>query len=357
MCKYSHECSICGEKFSDNKMSNVTIKLKKHLIKEHNLSYEKYIIDTFHSGKTPTCLCGCGSELRFIPKNSLFGEGHGFTKYVHCGHVGRGKKWQSDKVKLKWEDKDWVLNHYETSYGIKNLQKMFVDFMSGKSALEISKENDIDVRTLKFAWVKLCFITAEELTKISKDRKRYAGAEKRRIKFENCEEICKDLYDLIKCNPQKYNIRSLIKFYNSFNAKKIETDPDIVLRNLIEIFGDGVNDYLQFGKHSKEELDLLNVLKFYFKKYKIMCGKKIYYGNVNKKQYYIYDFCIGNKIIIEYDGNGYFHKDKNIIKKDKEKELLAIKKNYVFIRLSYEESKNINFLLKLKNILENDRIC
>ena len=351
---FSHKCSICGTIFEDNIKPNVTIKLKKHLMDEHCIDYKTYILNTFHGGVNPTCACGCGEEVNFKAKNALFDESHGFRKYVTCAHAGRNRHNTIKNKVFKWDDKNWVLEYYENLYGIENIISAFIKFMDGMGASEVSKEQNMDVRTMRGSWVRLGLITKEELDKESKKRKGIVSNSKRKIKFDNYEEICEDLFFIIKNHPQKYNIRSLIKYYNKTNKTKLEVDPTVVNRTLIDCYGETIYDYLQFGSHSKEELDLLNVLQYYFSKYKIICGKRIYYGSKTKKEYYSYDFCLGNKLIIEYDGSGYYHSDQQTIEHDKIKENFAIKNGYVFMRVSDAEAKNIELLLKIKKILEND---
>lgn len=352
---FKHKCSICGKEFFDENAGNVTKKIKTHVKNEHGIDYETYIIKTFHDGKRPKCECGCGNELIFHQKNALFGDNHGFMKYYHCSHVGRDRKNViTENQYCKWDDKDWVIDFYNNLYGIDVLQKSFIDYMEGeKSALKVSKEYNLDVRTMKSAWVRLGFIDEEKLKEMLK-KTRGVGALQRRKKIENSEEVCSALYEIMKSNPNKYNIRSLIKFYNRTYPTKINTDPYIVQRELFETYGEKIEEYLQFGQHSKEELQLLDVLKYFFRKHRITCGKKIFYGDVKKKQYYVYDFCLSDKILIEYDGEGYFHNDEETLKRDKKKEELALKKGYIFMRVSRRETKTIDFFIKLKKMLEND---
>lgn len=351
-----HKCSICGNEFKDKLSANVTKKLKQHLKSEHDIDYYTYILNTFHDGINPVCSCGCGEKLRFIPKNSLFGEGHGFTKFVSCTHVGRNRTHKNLNTEFKWDDKDWVVEHYNTLYGLDNIKSAFIDFMDGRSASDVSNDYGMHIRTMKGAWVRLGLITHEKLKSESMDRQRNVSGFKRRKNFDNSEMVCEELFDIIKKNPQKYNIRSLIRYYNKINHSKLEVDPSIVNRSLIEHYGENVYNYLQFGSHSKEELEFLSVLQYYFSKYKIVCGKKLYYGKKNKREYYSYDFCLGKKLIIEYDGNGYYHSDEKTLERDKEKEEFALKNGYVFMRLSLSEAKNIDLLTKIKKILEDDRI-
>lgn len=354
---YQHTCSICGKVFT-HPNKTFTKKIKEHIKQKHNLNFKEYIIQTFFNNVHPICHCGCGKECNFHEKNALWSKNHGFNKYFNCSHVCRTEesKYVSYKKYLeKWNNEEWVKSYYNEIFGLNVLQETAISFINGKSALELSKEVNIDVRTLKSAWIKLKLLNEEQLKEISKKRK-YKGAIKRRKIFDNSEEILPKLYQIIVDNPQKYNIRSLIKFYNKLNISKIETIPEIVYNSLYETYGDVILDLLQFGNHSKEELKFLDILQFYFNKRQVKCGYKIYYGEVNKRQYYVYDFCINNKLLIEYDGEGYYHNSVKAKKQDKIKEELAINKGYKFLRLSNTDIKKPEIILQIKKIIENDTI-
>lgn len=352
---YKHKCSLCGEVFeSENK--TITQKIKKHLGEKHNIDFQTYITKTFFNGVEPKCACGCGKPVKFNPKDALWNEQHGYNKYYNCGHVGSTRKGVLTNVKYveNWSDKDWVTEYYKINFGIDVLQESAIKFINGSSALELSKEYNIDVRTLRGAWVKLGLITAKDMKSLSEKRKSEAAL-KRKKTFDNKEEVLADLYNIIKFNPQKFNIRSLIRHYNRITPSKVEVDCDIVFDALREMYGNEVVDLIQFGAHSKEELEFLDVLLFYFNKKIVRCGYCLYTGKTkSKRDCYIYDFCVGGKILIEYDGEGYWHSDEETIKKDKEKEIFAIKNGYKIIRVSLKETKNPEFILKLKKMLEND---
>ena len=106
---------------------------------------------------------------------------------------------------------------------------------------------------------------------------------------------------------------------------------------------------LKFGNHSKEEIQFAEILYFYFKKKHVVCGKKIKFGS-NRRYSYTYDFCINNKLLIEYDGNGYYHPEETKVH-DYEKENFAIKHNYNFIRLSFEDIHKIETLQKIEKLI------
>ncbi len=57
-------------------------------------------------------------------------------------------------------------------------------------------------------------------------------------------------------------------------------------------------------------------------------------------------------MLIEYDGNGYWHKSESAKQRDKEKEIFAIERGYKFLRISKKESKNPELILKIKKLSE-----
>ena len=52
-------CNECNLEFK------FKVSFKKHILKEHNLSYEDYIVKHVHGGVPPTCACGCGLPTTF----------------------------------------------------------------------------------------------------------------------------------------------------------------------------------------------------------------------------------------------------------------------------------------------------
>ena len=356
--KYCHTCSICGKTFEHNNKT-ITRKIKNHIKNEHNLDFKDYIIQTFFNGQHPVCHCGCGKQCNFKAKDALWSDNHGFTKYFNCGHVCRTEETKfksNEKYLKKWCYEEWVKSYYDEIYGLNVLQKSALDFVNGKSALELSKEVNIDSRTLRNAWVRLKLLTQEQVTEISQKRKSESPLKRRKI-FSNADEILPVLYKIVQDNPQKFNIRTLIKFYNKHNVSKIEIDPEIIYNSLVETYGNIIIETLQFGVHSQEEMKFLEILQFYFNKKRVKCGYRIYYGNKNKREYYVYDFCIDKKLIIEYDGRGYWHQNTKTKQRDKMKELFALNKGYKILRVSDVDIKKPELIIQIKNILKNDRIC
>lgn len=59
MTSFSLKCKIC-----DTLVANTPNVLSRHIKKEHNLSYEDYIVIFYYDGIHPVCACGCLNKLR-----------------------------------------------------------------------------------------------------------------------------------------------------------------------------------------------------------------------------------------------------------------------------------------------------
>ena len=359
-----YECKICGEKFESNtntiygQQGAISQKFKKHLKQIHNITLQEYIIKFYFNNQHPKCKCGCGELLKFREKNALWDPLNSFGKYINCGHVARNNKQIQNKRKedylSKWDNIEWIKQHYYYQYGKDNIENSAKDFLENNELtnIDIGKKYGIDIRTLKNIWNKLSLVSDEQWKDRCLYRKYNLSSKRRKKKFENKEIICRDLFDIMKNNPFKYNIRSLVNYYNDNNLLQIETDIPIILQELENIYGNEIYDYLEYNKHSKEEKKFLDIIKFFLgNKYSYKCGFRLQYGE-NKRQSYIYDICINNKYIIEYDG--IFYHNENNKEHDKTKENFAIKLGYKFIRISSLDFKNINIYKQIIDYIQND---
>ena len=127
-----------------------------------------------------------------------------------------------------------------------------------------------------------------------------------------------------------------------------------IYNRLYELYGNIIYQLLADGIHSKEEYDFYKIIKFYLPHTKIKLGYKIKYGK-NNLESYIYDICIDNKLIIEYDGDGYYHQGEKSFKRDKNKEILAINNNFIFLRISLNEALNPNTIIKIKKPIHSKK--
>ena len=359
----TYTCKICGQVFESNKATiyasegAITRMFNIHLKKQHNISLEEYIVNNYFNGEIPKCNCGCGELLHFRPKNSLWNPLESFGKYVHCGHVGRNNEQMRNKnkdfYKSKYDNIEWIKSHYYEQYGQENIENSAKDFLENNSLtnIDIATKYGIDIRTLKFIWYKLDLITKEQWSERCKYRKYSLSNKRRRKQFENKDVICHELFDIIKNNPLKYNIRSLVRYYNDNNLLQIDTDIPVILEEMENIFGEEFYNYLEYSFHSKEEREFFYVLRFFLgKKHLYKSGFALQYGN-QKRNSYIYDMLIDNKYILEYDGI-YYHKSKK--DRDKEKEQFAINSGYKFLRIPSEEMKNIDTFKRIIDFVNND---
>jgi len=75
------QCKLCDYQ-TDSK-----IKFAKHVLHEHKLNRQNYLIQTKYGGKQPTCSCGCGTLMKY---NATLSD---FPKYVkkHLHIIQKGK--------------------------------------------------------------------------------------------------------------------------------------------------------------------------------------------------------------------------------------------------------------------------
>lgn len=357
----SYTCLICGEIIKvdcdDEKHLNskLTKNVNNHIKNIHNITIEEYSIKYYHNNIRPKCECGCGQEIKFKPKNYLFSDRHGFQRYFSSSHVHTMDNKTRNKLKLTFQKKrtniEYLTQYYEESYGLNNIKEALNDFLNNDYPIgKISEKYHIDKRTIKKIWLSLNLITEEKYKEQIKYYQFKYSAKCRKKYFQNDIEICDELYKICQAFPSKYNIRSLIREYNENHLNQIDVDPKIVYNRLYELYGNIIYQLLADGIHSKEEYDFYKIIKFYLPHAKIKLGYKIKYGK-NNLESYIYDICIDNKLIIEYDGDGYYHQGEKSFKRDKNKEILAINNNFIFLRISLNEALNPNTIIKIKKLL------
>jgi len=75
------QCKLCNYK-TDNK-----IKFAKHVLHEHKLNRQNYLIQTEYNNIHPTCICGCGTLMKY---NATLAN---FPKYIkkHLHIIQKGK--------------------------------------------------------------------------------------------------------------------------------------------------------------------------------------------------------------------------------------------------------------------------
>jgi len=75
------QCKLCDYQ-TDNK-----IKFAKHVLHEHKLNRQNYLIQTEYNNTQPTCICGCGTLMKY---NAVLAD---FPKYIkkHLHIIQKGK--------------------------------------------------------------------------------------------------------------------------------------------------------------------------------------------------------------------------------------------------------------------------
>lgn len=339
-------CKVCGTVFEYEKISSCRAILSRHLKEVHNLTPEEYQLKYYCNNIQPKCACGCGEKVKWNQKK------HTWNKYVSDSHVGKinsdiaaaihnnMKKCQRITVDLK----QYYKNKYDNDIAIKSLN----DFLSKEYTLsDLSDKYKLDKRTLKKMWFELDLIKPEQYSEIICFLKYNLSSKKvKESKLLNCSCYVW-VYSLLKEYPQKYTINSLINEYNKNNFDKIPNNAVSFYKQLKEIYGDEIDILLCKGYHSKEEYQFCEILKFFIPSINLKIGFKI-----NNERYApIYDICINNTHIIEYDSKGVFHKSDEEKKKDLEKEQLAVDLGYKFLRLTYNDIHDIEIIKKIKEWL------
>lgn len=347
----SLECKECGKIFEYQKESSCKSQLKRHLREFHHMSVLDYIVKHEYNGVRPTCPCGCGHELN-LSKN---GDRWNFTKYYADTCYGNLVRSCNEEVLKQYREthkRDFdIVKYYETHYDRKTYEEAYEMLKTKQFSLsDVAASYKIDSRTLKKVWIAMKITTTHELNDILEYTKYKLSSINSKIYIDD-ENMLGWMYNMIKKHPGKYTIHSLIKEYNRIHvANPCKHYDSSLLNALYRIYGDEIDILLATGYHSSEEYEFYNVLKFYIPEYIIKLGKRF----ILDGDYIYFDFLIGSRLLIEYDSVGKFHADDEAIKNDIEKENFAKENGYNFLRLTKDDVKDINTIIKIKNILNNE---
>lgn len=340
-------CKECGTVFKHEKENYCKAKLTKHLKEAHNMTSEEYIVKHYYNGIHPVCPCGCGGKLKFV-------KGWKFNKYASDTCFGRLVKQQNDLISdyLERQKKKTfdIKKFYNSNYDKVTYETAFKLFASKEMPLgEVAKEYNVDKRTLKRIWLLLDICTEAELTELTEFYRYNFTVERRGCIEKDSNNAYTWMYLVLKNNPQKYTIRSIKNYYNEKNAEKLSGNADTIYKNLKHLYGNEIDAYLSLGYHSSEEYEFYKILAFYFPSIanKIVLGKR--FETLNS--HVIFDICINDNILIEYDSKGKYHKDEDIIQKDNIKEKFALDNGYKFLRLTKKDILDPNTILKIKELL------
>jgi len=220
---------------------------------------------------------------------------------------------------------------------------MYTEFINLKySFIDLTKIYFLDKRTIKKYWKELGLIDDMfTFERVIKYHKYLNGKNKESLKEKINDDLLFEIFTFIKENDNKLTLNEIRTKYNLKHSYLV------LYRRLNENFGeDFVKNHIKFINSSKSEIEFFHILKFYF-------GKNVTKQNKieNKK----FDFLFGNKVLIEYDGDYWHSLEKNKIR-DIEKNDIALRNGYELLRIKDSESKNIEILIKIKELYEKIKL-
>lgn len=342
-------CKECGKEFEYNKMSSCRAQLNNHIRAEHNMPLVDYIVKHEYGGIRPKCPCGCGHELNLRESGKRWEFNKYYADTCYGGLVRRCNGEINNQIKHNTKKSFDLAKYYEEHYDRKTYQEAF-DMLNTKkfSFGDVSKNYQIDKRTLKRVWLALRICTNEELTNLLDYTKYHLSAINYPTSFQQNEDILSWMYKMITVHPGKYTIHSLIKNYNECHKENpCKSLDETVAKSLYNVYGDEIDIYLATGYHSSEEYLFYQILKLYIPEYRCKLGKRF----ILDGKYVYFDFLIGSKLLIEYDSVGKFHQE-DVQEKDIKKENFAKENGYDFLRLTKSDIENIETIHKIRKILK-----
>jgi very-short-patch-repair endonuclease len=331
---YRIECKVCGEILVGMTMTASVGNLTKHLTKVHNMHSKTYTVKYMHNGVAPKCDCGCGNDACY--------SAYKFGKY-YKDHKNKRKLTPEEKLKMSKahleRNKNYDAKLLELGITIDDLKKYWELYKTKEyNGIRLSKYANIDFRTIKRYWRAFDIATniqIQEYTRIHKAVWSNQGKNNGSFK-EIADDTILNMYLYIK----QHNTITLSKLKTLYS---IDICTSALYKKLKLKFPD-IDEYLVYGRVSTPEKEFYYILSYYF-------------GDKNiKRQFKLegksYDFLLFDKILIEYDGD-YWHSIEKNIKNDNIKNNLANKYDYILLRVKDSESKNINNLLKIKELIDN----
>jgi len=338
---YRETCKICNEVFESDVKFAAKGNLSKHIVKVHNITVSEYLLD----GKSwPLCKCGCGNKV-------------GYSKMVfnqyYKDHKNRMPQTDEVKSKIICGLKDVLYKKIkEGKIDIELFKSLWERYKNNPNdSLEIlSKESGFDKRTITNYWYKLGIAGKKEIKRQSRKHKFiFSNQGDKNGQFCFIEEYkLEKIFNDITENKNKLTLGDLrIKYSISFSNH-------VLLKRLFEKYGkDVIKGLLKIRRSSNvsiEEATFGNVLVFYFGEKNVRFQFKIKYVNKNgRRTHKFYDYCLFEKILIEYDGL-YWHNNEVSKINDDDKEKLAIENGFILFRVKSSEAKNIEILQKIKEL-------
>ncbi len=337
---FSIKCKICDKEFSSDIKGPEKSNLIKHIRKAHNLEIIDYVLS---GAENPKCHCGCGNNVKL----NVFT----FLKY-YKDHKNTMTPTNEVVQKTKLATAKAYRAKLEKEVDVEELKSYWAKYTTDRECSfdVLQKISGYDKRTIEKYWI---IFEIASVTEINKQKRLHKFVYAKKPKSHGYQEIdikiLNSIYELLLTEPNKYSFSDLkLKFSIPNKAKILE-------KRLIEQYSRDIIIPLVKIKHSLksiEEINFGNVLIFYFGEKNVKTQFSIKYtSDSNRKTRKYYDFCLFDKLLIEYDGE-YWHSSEETKKNDKFKNELAIKNGYGIFRVCSNESKNIDILLKIKKEID-----
>lgn len=88
------KCAICNDKMVSNKQL-------MHHLKEHNITWEDYIVKYIYEGKHPLCACGCGKEVKLLRHGKNDKGEFKYAREYRSGHNPNGMNGRNHTFETK----------------------------------------------------------------------------------------------------------------------------------------------------------------------------------------------------------------------------------------------------------------
>lgn len=331
---YEHTCQICGTKIEHSKQDWATKKLLIHIRKKHLLTREEYVTKHIYKNEIQYCACGCGEKVKLAKGLKYYKYFSNHKNFVEVSSETRLKLGEAGRKNLE------LKNGTHTDIDLEKLKKLWKEYKEkgAMSLSDIAEQLSIDRRTIKRILIYHGITTENEVKQLTSLSQISISAQKRSFEVKN-QDILNEAIEIIQFNF----INGTSISYSNLNLELGTNYSSYTWKNRLSSYaGSQILNQLKSGLASKEELDLLFILRHYF-------GSSNVESNITVEQQ-TYDYCVNNKILIEYDGE-YWHKDKQ--EHDSYKEQLAKTRGYLFYRISRKTRSDIQHLLNIKKLLES----
>lgn len=319
-------CKICGKEIEHPKDAYAIRDFLSHLREAHKMKKEEYLVKYECNGVHPTCACGCGNPVK--PEKGW----NKWRKYYkdHKNHMKVPQELVlaiSERMKKRYKGRDYDVMTEE------EIKESLDRFKNGETLMKLSEDYGHDKRTLKSMWIKYGLISEIEYSRFAEHNQKVLSGATRADNSRQSIEYYETVHEFILKNKFKYNIHEINAL---FGNKPTDTT---LMKNLLNLFDDGFEDYLILGVKSKEEVQYLDILRFFFGASNVKYGIKI--GGR------IFDALIFKKVLLEYDGS-YYHSSEKSKDNDALKDKIAKENGYILIRVNEKTAKDIEILKKIK---------